>query len=187
MTNASRKWSAASLAPDRIKLAEIDDTALVALLLTKNEAAWRELVRRYEPVLRGQVGRTLARAMRQVLDSDAVDDVIGDLYLHVLENDMMKLRVWARGQRAGTLAAWLGLLANGIAIDHVRAAFLRRAVSLDGEDASEEHEERKQRQGRDADPNRGGAWLGAERAAHIGLESDEPAKRRRKRKSRDDE
>jgi hypothetical protein len=160
---------------DRNALRELDDTALVALLVARDEAAWREFMRRYNGKLRAHVRRCLARAMREMLPSDAVDDVIGDLHLLILQKEMGKLRWWLTRGRPGTFGKWLGFLAAGIAIDHVRASFGR-----------ERGKQRLSRVMAEQRTDPGAAWLGAERAADIGLASDQP-KPRRKRKSRDDE
>jgi hypothetical protein len=184
MTNAAWKLIIGRTLPlDPPELRELDETALVRRLLTSDPAAWREFMRRYDSELRGQVAGTLSEAMRSILDSDAVDDVIGDLYLRIINRNMRKLRFWA-SSRSGTytLRRWLGLLANGIALNHIRDAVLRGGASFDADDEDEYHDRRKKRNGPDADPNRGAAWIAAWRDAEIGVveeDEDEPKTRNR--------
>jgi hypothetical protein len=172
-----------------LSIEDLDDLTLVqtcigsvSVSVSLVQDAWRELVRRYEPLLRGMVTKRFARLTHR-LPSDAADDVIGDLYVRILDDNMHALRKWVNLPRREALARWLGLIVNGIAIDHIRAARLRASVSLDG--GSDDGEDRDGGSLADADPNRGGAWIGAERAADIGLEEDEP-KRCRNRRSNDD-
>ena len=115
---------------------ELDDVALAEAMVERDDAAWREFVHRFDPPLRRLIARTMARAMRLALDSDALDDVMGDFYLAVVENDMRKVRAWLGGARQAALVRWLGLIARGIAIDHIRLAFNHQTdrISLDDED-----------------------------------------------------
>src|SRR5437868_3617023 len=101
-----------------------DENALVQAVLGGDEAAWRAFVSRYEPVVRHQVRRTLA-AFSGVLPSDAVDDVIGEFYVRLLEKRKKRLRVFGKSPDSSRLGSWLGLIATQIAIQHLRRAFLR--------------------------------------------------------------
>jgi hypothetical protein len=124
---------------------------LLRAVLENDAAAWREFVRRFEPVLRFQIGRVLARH-RAVLQSDAVDEIVSDFYLDILKNDMRKLRVYDP-TRSAQLDSWLGLLASQAAIRHVRKAY--RNAGEPGPAVVD----------RETDPNVGGEWLGRERDA----------------------
>jgi DNA-directed RNA polymerase specialized sigma24 family protein len=148
----------------------LGDPELVDLCLRRDQEAWREFVRRFEPVLRHQVGRTLSRARQTVMGSDAVDDVIGDLYLQTLEGNMRKLRVWYQSERKAALASWLSMIATGIAIDHWRRASVRCAARSTLRDQSDEA---------DRDPNRGGTWIEIQDRV-LG----DPPQRRAKRRQR---
>jgi len=114
----------------RTNFDSLDDVALVEAMLRRDEAAWTAFTRRFERLLREQVGTILNNAMLHVLDSDAVDDVIGDLHLLLVERDMRKLRVWLNGPRTASLGRWLVILASGIAMDHIRAAFRHQAATV---------------------------------------------------------
>jgi hypothetical protein len=189
---------------DGAALAALDDAALIALLVQRDEGAWCEFVRRNDDELRGIAGKRLWKAMRAVLDSDAVDDVIGDLYLHLLKRDMRCLQLWVaraapvpQEKRHESLMSWMVVLINGIAVDHIRAALLRVVASFDGDDDGDDDDDddddeprdrRRERNERDANPGRGAYWVAVER----GLFAEEPfaeepmRKRYRNRKSSDD-
>lgn len=155
------------------ELAQLEDAALVGLCLERDEHAWREFVRRYEPALRATVRKTISRALRTVLDSDAIEDMIGDFYVRVLERDMLKLRKWHGAERKGEIMALLTMIANGIAIDHVRHAFDCMTGRNNAVDKRREA---------DRDPNRGAMWIEIESRTFR-----DPIKKRRNRKCRDDE
>ncbi len=133
---------------ETVDLRTLDDKALLDAVLRRDGKAWRELVRRHEPVVRHQVGRVLARH-REVLPSDAVDDIVGDFYVGLMGGEMRKLRGYARSSRTAKLASWLGLLATQAAFRYLRRMYRNLAVP--------------RVEDRDLDPNRGGEWLGRER------------------------
>ena len=177
MTNSALGPGAFGGAGNQPRIEVLDDEELALMMLRRDEQAWREFVQRFEPLLRFQVGKTLAHAIHVLLDSDAIDDVIGDFYLHIVEGDMQKLRYWLAGSRQAALRSFLGKVATGIAIDHIKYAMVRFTASLEklGRD---EHRKREQR---DADPNRGGQWLEIQERV-LG----EPVKKKRNRRSNDD-
>ena len=160
-------------APSDTELKELEDDALLALCLERDQAAWREFTRRFEPALRKQVFKVVSNALKTILDSDAVDDVIGELYVDILEADMRKLRFWHEGNRKAAITSWLTMIANGIAVEHIRRAYVR----MSGKESYVD----KQREA-DLDPNRGATWIEIE-----SRNMREPIKKRRVRKSRDDQ
>src|SRR5438128_7144966 len=87
----------------------LDDGALLRELLRGTEAAWREFVRRFDPLVRHHVGGMLV-IYDGMIASDDFDDMVGDFYVKLLANNMRKLRVYdpSRGRR---FASWLRLLA----------------------------------------------------------------------------
>jgi hypothetical protein len=176
MTNSALR-SSASGGGDVPTIEVLDDEALAEMLLRRDQAAWREFVHRFEPLLRFQVGKTLASAIHVLLDSDAIDDVIGDFYLDIVEADMHKLRYWLFGNRKASLRSWLGKVSTQIAIEHIRRACVRFTASIEklGRD------EQRKREQCDADPKRGGQWLAIQERI-LG----DPVKQRRNRKSNDD-
>ncbi|HXF35167.1 MAG TPA: hypothetical protein VN603_11405 [Candidatus Acidoferrales bacterium] len=99
-------------------LRDLDDAELARQALTNDPAVWRELVRRFEPVIRKQLGRTLA-AQPALLCSDSVDEALGDYWIALLNND----RDWLRrfdATKGFLLATWLGVLAWDVGNKHLR-------------------------------------------------------------------
>ena len=84
-----------------------DDDDLIVRVLRRDERAWRQLVRRYEPTLRSLLGDDDEVAPAQV------DDVLGDLWLRLMEDDMRRLRAFAASK--SSLAAWLAMQASQVA------------------------------------------------------------------------
>ena len=156
---------------DRQAVSQLRDPELIARCLMDEAAAWCELFERYHDRLKKRVSNR--RGVRTVLASDGVDDVLGDLYLRILENDMEKLRAWHEGTPRGSLLALLTKIANGIAVDHIRHA-------IAGSEASAELGDRQSQ--RDADPNRGADWYAIQER-----NMRDPIKRKRNRKSKDDQ
>jgi DNA-directed RNA polymerase specialized sigma24 family protein len=176
MTMNAKTRSTASHA-DVLQL--LPEGELLDLVLARNENAWREFVRRYDGVLRGCARKTMDKAMQSILDSDAIDDVLGDFYLSLVDNDMRKLRRWANGSRKAKLETWLVMIVCGIAIDHIRRAFSEwRAVDA----ATAQHVAAE----RESDARRGADWIVAERAERHHVDPTMEPKKKRKRKSRND-
>ena len=88
-------------------------------VLARDEAAWRELFRRFGPLLAHGVRRAAARAGGRLYHEE-VEEILAEVRWSLLQNDLRKLRAWdpRRGARLGT---WLGFLAMHAAFDHLRA------------------------------------------------------------------
>lgn len=116
---------------------ELPDTELLALALTQDQAAWSELVRRFEPVIRTQLGRTMAVGQK-LLASDSIDDALGEFWIALIKDD----REWLRRfdpQAGKTLAGWLGVLAWDVGNKHVRK-LRRQHAGLPIDDLDLDHE-----------------------------------------------
>lgn len=157
MTNASQSKAVRNAE----SVAANTDGDLASALIGGDEAAWRELRRRYEPGVRRQLGRMLMRAMKSVMPSDAIDDIVGDLYVRLLRHDKRALRRWANGPRTAALGTWIGAIASRIALNHIHQAFLRGAVSIDDDGDGDGVAMIDP----DLDPGRGATFIGAERDA----------------------
>jgi hypothetical protein len=105
------------------RLRQIEDAELIALCLERDKAAWREFTRRFEPALTVQVHELVTRALRTVLDQNTVKDVLGALYVHILDEDMRRLRSWHQCESSAPFTSWLSTLAYKFAVDHVCDAF----------------------------------------------------------------
>lgn len=100
-----------------LDLRNLPDADLVALAQEGREAAYRELVRRYErPVF--------SLIFRMVRDREVSEDLAQDTFIKVL-NHIDKYRPEFK------LSSWLFKIANNVAIDHLRKRQLE-TVSIDG-------------------------------------------------------
>lgn len=100
-----------------LDLRNLPDADLVALAQEGREAAYRELVRRYErPVF--------SLIFRMVRDREVSEDLAQDTFIKVL-NHIDKYRPEFK------LSSWLFKIANNVAIDHLRKRQLD-TISIDG-------------------------------------------------------
>ncbi len=100
-----------------LDLRNLPDADLVSLAQEGREAAYRELVRRYErPVF--------SLIFRMVRDREVSEDLAQDTFIKVL-NHIDKYRPEFK------LSSWLFKIANNVAIDHLRKRQLD-TVSIDG-------------------------------------------------------
>lgn len=80
-------------------LAKLDESSLLAAVISNDQRAWSELVRRYQPALRDVV--------RDIVEIESeIDDVIGAFWLQMVEDDMRWLRAFTPGRNA-SLLNWL--------------------------------------------------------------------------------
>ena len=101
----------------RLDLTNLPDADLVALAPEGREAAFRELVRRYErPVF--------SLIFRMVRDRETAEDLAQDSFIKVL-NHIDRYRPEFK------LSSWLFKIANNVAIDHLRKRHLD-TISIDG-------------------------------------------------------
>ena len=108
------------LAPDHapaLDLSNLPDADVVALAQQGREAAFRELIRRYErPVF--------SLIYRMVRDRELAEDLAQDTFIKVL-NHIDRYRPEFK------LSSWLFKIANNVAIDHLRRRQLD-TISIDG-------------------------------------------------------
>jgi DNA-directed RNA polymerase specialized sigma24 family protein len=97
-----------------------DDSALLERVFARDQRAWRDLVRRHEPRLREAIGESVAE--------HDVDDVLGDFWLLLLEDDLRRLR----NVGGDDLGQWLAMVAAQVAANHARRLARQPSmVSLD--------------------------------------------------------
>jgi len=109
----------------------LSDTDLLQAVFTKDQAAWRELLRRFRSLIFRCITK-VAGKYDAVLSNEDVNEIFGDVCINLLRDDMRKLRVYdpARGSKLGS---WLGLLAINTAYDYLRATSRRPLLDkLDG-------------------------------------------------------
>lgn len=114
---AARTGSFVPSMPPILDLANLPDADVVALAQQGREAAYRELIRRYErPVF--------SLVFRMVRDRELAEDLTQDTFIKVL-NHIDRYRPEFK------LSSWLFKIANNVAIDHLRRRQLE-TVSMDG-------------------------------------------------------
>src|SRR5262249_16563939 len=134
----------------------LTDGALLESVLTRDEQAWSELVRRY----RGLIFRCITKVPSKyasVLSSDDVTEIFADVLVNLVRDDMRKLRAYdpARGSKLGS---WIGLISIHTAYDYLRQH--ARQPMLDRLDHALERQS--------ADPGPEEAGMGHERAERMG-------------------
>ncbi|HEX8725437.1 MAG TPA: sigma-70 family RNA polymerase sigma factor [Gemmatimonadaceae bacterium] len=103
--------------PPALDLANLPDADVVALAQRGREAAYRELIRRYErPVF--------SLVFRMVRDRELAEDLTQDSFIKVLQHI-------DRYRPEFKFSSWLFKIANNVAIDHLRRRQLD-TVSMDG-------------------------------------------------------
>ena len=88
---------------------------------------WGDLVRRYGPHLRARLGRTLLRGGWRPLP-ERIDELVQEVYCHLLAAGGRRLGAF-RGDSRAQLEAYLGRVAERIALDELRAV---RSAKRDG-------------------------------------------------------
>src|SRR5581483_9637372 len=91
-----------------ITAVKLDESSLVERVLARDERAWHQLVRQFEPTIRTLVSDDGGRTPTEV------DDILGDLWLRLMEYDMRRLRAFA-ASRPAPLSAWLAMQATQVA------------------------------------------------------------------------
>jgi RNA polymerase sigma-70 factor (ECF subfamily) len=106
----------------------LDDDALLAAVLDKDDQAWSELMRRYRPLVFRCVTKVASR-FDAVLSSEDANEIFSELCMNLLRDDMRKLRAF--DPRRGTkLGSWLSLLGINTAYDYLRAASRRPVCDM---------------------------------------------------------
>src|SRR5438046_261935 len=93
-----------------------DEQELLDAVLQRDERAWRELVARFDPPLR-EVVRAASAGIQPLTDTQ-IDDVIGDFWLRLVQDDCRLLRAFNPGRRA-SLLTWLTFHVAHVAHDHM--------------------------------------------------------------------
>ncbi len=97
---------------------EWTEEELLRRMLTRDEPAWREFVRRFERLMRSAIDTVLKR-FYAVLGSADRDDIYACLLLGLQSHDMHRLRAFD-AERGVRLSGWLSLLARNTAWDFLR-------------------------------------------------------------------
>ena len=109
--------------PAQVMPRDWTDRELLDACLTKDNRAWKELLRRYDDSLRGGVYKQLASIVDH-LPSDHRDDIMGAFYLKLVDRDMSALRGfdWEKGS---SFFSWLCFIVLQRATEYVADMFGR--------------------------------------------------------------
>jgi RNA polymerase sigma-70 factor (ECF subfamily) len=127
-----RKKPEQQTTPESRSRTDDDDTLLRALLRARTAGEqsrrWRELCRRFEPLIATCVARTLRRYGAWAMAD--LHDLVNDAWVALLRDDLRKLRQYD-ARRGYRLTSFIGLVATNITIDHLRMPRAEHAP-LDG-------------------------------------------------------
>ena len=119
-----------TLTPQEL-LQQAEDMELLQVVLTGEELAWRELLRRFRGLIFSCITKVLCR-FESVISSEAVNEVFSDVCLNLLRNDMKKLRSYDP-ERGSKLGSWIGLITVHSTYDHLRVTARQPVLDrLDG-------------------------------------------------------
>jgi RNA polymerase sigma-70 factor (ECF subfamily) len=108
-------------------LTALTEGALLGAVFSRSEHAWRELLRRFRPLIFRCVHKVAVKHEAHLSNED-INEIFSEVCFNLLRDDMRKLRAWdpARGSK---LSTWLGLIAMNTAYDFLRMT--RRRPLLD--------------------------------------------------------
>lgn len=105
----------------KIEWSEAGDEALLTAMLdgagSRRDAAWHELLRRYEPTINKRLRWVVGNCARMFRSSDTFEDIKADFHVALLSNDMSRLRKFDPAK--GTLTAWLSMIVQQTALTHL--------------------------------------------------------------------
>ena len=118
--------AAVSATRSAVAVRKLDDGALVRATIESDEVAWREMMRRYTAPLRDAI-----RDASEEISEPEVDDVMGELWLSLIEQGMRRLRTFDPS-RGATLLAWLTIRASQLVHGrHARRQAAPPTISLE--------------------------------------------------------
>src|SRR5437868_5579233 len=108
---------------NNVSYRELPDGPLLEAVLSKDEVAWKELIRRYRALVFRCITKVAAK-YDAVLSNEDANEIFGDMCFNLLRDDMRKLRAYDP-MRGAKLGSWLGLLSINTAYDYLRATSRR--------------------------------------------------------------
>jgi RNA polymerase sigma-70 factor, ECF subfamily len=97
---------------------KLSDGALLEAVLTHDELAWQELIRRFRNLIYRCVTKVLCK-YESAVSSEEIHEIFGEVCLNLLRDDMKKLRCYDP-DRGSKLSSWIGLIAINTTYDHLR-------------------------------------------------------------------
>ena len=107
------------------------DRELLTRVIRSEERAWRELVRRYKPLIYRCITKVTSKYAPNLSVAD-IDEVYAEVLMQLHRDDCHKLRLYdpTRGTKLGS---WIGMIAVNAAYDHLRGVARRPFLDhLDG-------------------------------------------------------
>jgi RNA polymerase sigma-70 factor (ECF subfamily) len=107
------------------------DREVLTRVLRSEERGWRELVRRYRPLIYRCITKVTSKYAPNLSMAD-IDEVYADVLMQLHRDDMHKLRLYdpTRGTKLGS---WIGMIAVNAAYDFLRGVARRPFLDhLDG-------------------------------------------------------
>ena len=109
--------------------ADWTDAQLLVRVLSNQDVAWTELVRRYRALIFRCITKVTGRAGgRGGID---VDEIFADVMMQLVRDDMHKLRIYD-ASRGSKLSSWIGMISINATYDYLRAAGRRPYVVPEG-------------------------------------------------------
>lgn len=99
--------------------AQATDSQLISSLFQDDVPAWREFVRRYQPLIMRTIAKTVGRWGHD--SSDLVEDLVQDVFAKLCTNGFEALKTFNL-QHEQALAAFLKAVATNVAQDYFRSA-----------------------------------------------------------------
>lgn len=99
----------------------MEDPQLLAYALIGNEAAWNELLQRYQSLIYGCIVKVARRNLIQFTEQQRAE-IYSDVCFNLLRNNMRKLRAFSP-QRGTKLSSWIGMVAVNSTYDYLRTHF----------------------------------------------------------------
>lgn len=96
----------------------MNDLALLEAVLSADQLAWRELIRRFRGLIYRCITKVLSR-YESVLSNEDVNEIFSEVCFNLLRNNMKKLRVYDP-RRGSKLGSWIGLITINTSYDHLR-------------------------------------------------------------------
>ena len=117
-----------------LALSDYDDNQLLAEMLERDGAAWREFHRRFDRLVYRCIHKVTSR-FTSVVSNEDVREIYAMFLMNLTARDMHKLRSF-EPERGNKLSSWIGLLATNTAWDYLRG-LARQPQCLQLADAEE--------------------------------------------------
>lgn len=118
--------------------ADWSDRQLLRRVLSSDELAWSEFLRRYRALIYRCVTKVIGKFGPSMTNAD-IDEIFAEVLMNLLRDDMRKLRLYDP-KRGTKLSSWIGMISINTTYDFLRSA--GRRPMLDKIDGSPDpHEE----------------------------------------------